>query len=162
MQTLNTFGSPLGGQESLSPLIYDGCRTTAYVMTGTTWDNLGPREKQILAILRRADDRLTARDVLARLRDQDEDVAYTTVSTILSRLGEKGLVVRDEELHEGSTRYRHAFRDGDFRRALVDGVVTDVAEVLGDDGLRLLARRAIESCQPPAVDETRTRNRSDI
>lgn len=107
-----------------------------------TWNHLGPRGKQLLAILRRADEPLPSRAVLAALRRQGDDVAYTTVSTILGRLVEKGVVVREEEIHAGSPRFLHAFDAADHRRAFVDEVVDDVARVLGTPGLDLLAQRA--------------------
>ncbi|MDX1746182.1 MAG: BlaI/MecI/CopY family transcriptional regulator [Halobacteriales archaeon] len=111
-------------------------------MSPITWNDLGPREKQLLAILRRADEPLASRDVLAALRGKGDDVAYTTVSTILDRLVEKGIVSREEETVSGSMRFRYSFDPTDHRRTLVDSVVDDVADVLDGPGLVLLAERA--------------------
>ena len=111
-------------------------------MTDLTWNRLGPREKQILAILRRAGESQTSRDVLDALREQDVEVAYTTVSTTLDRLAGKDLVHRTSEGHGGATRFRYTFDATPHRRRLVDGVVADIASVLGPPGLELLADRA--------------------
>lgn len=111
-------------------------------MTEITWDRLGPREKQVLAILRRDDRGLTAREVLNQLDDAGTDIAYTTVSTILERLTDKGLVDRDQEKHAGSPRYRYRFESRTYRQVLVEDIVDDVATVLGPSGLALLADQA--------------------
>ena len=109
-----------------------------------TWNNLGPREKQLLAILRRADHPLASREVLVELHANGDDVAYTTVSTILDRLVEKGIVDREEEVVSGSKRYLHAFEADRHRDSLVDSIVEDVEGVLNGPGLDRLARRARE------------------
>lgn len=111
-------------------------------MTDPEWNTLGPREKQILAILRRADGTLPSREVLLALREEGDDVAYTTVSTILDRLVEKGVVEREKETHSGSPRYLHSFEPADHLPRFVDSVVDDVGSVLGDAGLERLAARA--------------------
>ncbi|MFC6723073.1 BlaI/MecI/CopY family transcriptional regulator [Halobium palmae] len=113
-------------------------------MTQITWNQLGPREKQILAVLRRADAPLTTREVLTQLQQDGEQLAYTTVSTIVTRLVEKEFVTRTEEVHAGSPRYRHTFQPAPNREELVETIVEDVAGVLGNPGLDLLARRAAE------------------
>lgn len=102
------------------------------------WNRLGPREKQVLAILRRAETALTTRDVLARLREEDVDIAYTTASTLLDRLDKKGYVRRIEEVHRGSRRYRHEFPVEELSQPIVDGLVEDVKSVLGESGVHAL------------------------
>lgn len=102
------------------------------------WNRLGPREKQVLAILRRAETTLTTRDVLSRLQEQDVDIAYTTASTLLDRLVDKGYVRRVEEVHQGSLRYRHEFPVEELSRTVVDEIVADVQSVLGDSGVKAL------------------------
>lgn len=121
-------------------------------MTQITWHRLGPREKQVLAILRRSSHPLTTRDVLTEIRSEGDDVAYTTVSTVLDRLVEKEIVRRDEERHSGSPRYRYSFEADGFTGDIVDSVVEDVAMVLGDPGLALLARRASETRTTASTD----------
>ena len=130
-------------------------------MTPVTWNDLGPREKQLLAILRRADQPLASRDVLGRLRDDGEEVAYTTVSTILDRLVEKGLLARSEETRGGSIRFRYAFDPAELRVALVDCIVEDVASVLDGPGLSLLVRRARTSRDDSTVDADERDGRQD-
>lgn len=112
------------------------------------WNRLGPREKQVLGILRRAETTLTTRDVLARLREDDVDIAYTTASTLLDRLDEKGYVRRIEEVHQGSRRYRHEFPVEELSPSIVDAIVEDVQSVLGESGLRAL----IESGRERSTD----------
>lgn len=128
-------------------------------MTDLTWNRLGPREKQILAILRRAGESRTSRDVLDALREQGVEVAYTTVSTTLDRLAGKDLVDRTAEGHAGTTRFRYTFAATPHRRQLVDGVVEDVSTVLGAPGLELLADRAATArtdLQHRSIDDTQT------
>lgn len=113
-------------------------------MARITWDRLGPREKQILAILREADGPRSTRAVLERLNAGGEELAYTTVSTILERLAEKGAVSRDQE--SGSRgRYCYRFDPAEHREVLVEDVIEDVAVVLGETGVDLLVRRATQS-----------------
>jgi len=102
------------------------------------WNRLGPREKQVLAILRRAEATLTTREVLSRLREADVDIAYTTASTILDRLVEKGYLRRVEEVHQGSLRYRYEFPVDELSRSVVDDVVDEVQSVFGDSGVKAL------------------------
>lgn len=125
-------------------------------MTARTWNHLGPREKQLLAILRRADEPLPSRAVLLALGRQGDDVAYTTVSTILGRLVEKGVVAREEEIHAGSPRFLHSFDAADHRGAFVDEVVDDVARVFGTPGLELLVQRARADRDVPDLERTLT------
>jgi predicted transcriptional regulator len=134
----------------------DSGRRTEYEMTTVTWNNLGPREKDVLAILRRAERGLTSREMLDRLESEGVDVAYTTVSSTLDRLTAKGVVSREEETHAGSLRYRYSFEDERHRAPLVDSIVDDVWGVLGAPGLELLARRAAESQTVAATTNTDT------
>jgi predicted transcriptional regulator len=122
----------------------DSGRRTEYEMITVTWNQLGPREKDVLAILRRAEGGLTSREMLGRLDSEGVDVAYTTVSSTLDRLAAKDVVCRVEETHAGSLRYRYSFEDDRHRGPLVDSIVDDVGVVLGTPGLELLARRAAE------------------
>ena len=131
-------------------------------MTQINWNRLGPREKQILAILRRADEELTTRDVLREVQADGDNVAYTTVSTVLDRLVEKEVVSRGEERHAGSPRYRYSFEADGYRGDLVDSIVEDVAQVLGDSGLDMLARRATETRTTASDDADPQRNHGSI
>lgn len=114
-----------------------------------TWHRLGPREKQVLAILRRADGSLTAREVLDALEADGASLAYTTVSTVLDRLVEKAVLDRSSEVHAGSRRYRYAFEADAHAAEFVTTVVDDVRLVLGDDGLERLVEQATDRLQSP-------------
>lgn len=113
-----------------------------------TWQRLGPREKQVLAILRRGEGSVPARKVLETFQADGTDLAYTTVSTVLDRLAEKGVLRRSTEVHDGSRRYRYAFDPDDHADEFVECVVGDVRRVLGDDGLDRLVEQATEQRQP--------------
>ena len=54
----------------------------------------GALEAEVLAVLWQADEPLTAADVQARLEDE---LAYTTVVTILTRLHDKGVATREKQ-----------------------------------------------------------------
>lgn len=114
-----------------------------------TWHRLGPREKQVLAILRRAEGTLTAREVLEALEADGASLAYTTVSTVLDRLVEKAVVDRSSEVHAGSRRYRYAFEADAHTAEFVRSVVSDVRLVLGDAGLERLVEQATDRLQSP-------------
>lgn len=60
--------------------------------------DLGPLEMRVLGLLR-AGRPLAVADVKAELKRQNHAVAYTTVMTVLSRLHDKGLVVRQKDGH---------------------------------------------------------------
>lgn len=116
-------------------------------MAENSWQRLGQREKQILAILRRSDGPLTIREVMNELRDSGDELAYTTISTILTRLFEKEFVDRTEKTHSGSVCYVYDFKNEDLRKRLVNGVVEDVALVLGESGLERLAEQVTKKRQ---------------
>ncbi len=65
----------------------------------------GTLEAEVLTVLWSAEEPLTPADVQARLED---DLAYTTVVTILTRLHDKGVATREK--HGRSFRY-HAIDD---------------------------------------------------
>lgn len=114
-----------------------------------TWQRLGPREKEVLAILRRAEGSLTAREVLDALEADGASLAYTTVSTVLDRLAEKAVLDRTTEVHAGSRRYRYVFEADAHAAEFVASVVDDVRLVLGEDGLERLVEQATDRLQSP-------------
>lgn len=57
---------------------------------------VGPLQMRILGLLE-DDANLSVADVQARLAKSGHDVAYTTVMTVLGRLYERGLVVRERD-----------------------------------------------------------------
>lgn len=104
----------------------------------------GELESGVLAALWAADGPLTAAQVGARL--PGEDLAYTTVLTILSRLYDKGMVTRaragrgyayeparDEAAHTAE-RMRHLLDGGSDRAAVLSRFVSE----LSDEDERLL------------------------
>lgn len=130
-------------------------------MTTITWDRLGPREKQVLALLREAGEPRSTRDVLSDLRAEGGDVAYTTISTVLDRLADKGLVSRDREVQRGTSRYLYRFEAGTHREPLVDDVVDDVEAVLGSEGLSMLAQRSRAVAETAETAETAENDREE-
>ncbi|WP_418280256.1 BlaI/MecI/CopY family transcriptional regulator [Halorubrum sp. DTA98] len=106
----------------------------------TQWTQLGPRERELLAVLRRADDSLTARDLLDAVRRRGDAVAYTTVKRTVDRLVEKGLVERDTERHRGTTRHRYRFDVERARDRLVPEFADELRTILGDPAVERLAR----------------------
>ncbi len=106
-------------------------------------DHLGPLEKKIMDLLWRRDD-ATVRWVVDRLRKK-EDVAYTTVMTVMSRLVEKG-VLRRESAGRAYV-YRPARTKEEF---LEDKARTQVRALVNDFGDMALAHFAdeIENADP--------------
>lgn len=96
----------------------------------------GELESEVLAALWAADGPLTARQVLERLPG---DLAYTTVLTILSRLHDKGMLVRcregrgyayapvrDEASHT-ARRMRSLLEEGSDREAVLTRFVSELS-----------------------------------
>jgi predicted transcriptional regulator len=96
----------------------------------------GELESDVLAALWAADGPLTARQVLERLPG---DLAYTTVLTILSRLHDKGMLVRhregrgfaytpvrDEASHT-ARRMRSLLEEGSDRQAVLTRFVSELS-----------------------------------
>ncbi|MEU8973380.1 BlaI/MecI/CopY family transcriptional regulator [Streptomyces monashensis] len=97
----------------------------------------GELESNVLAALWSADGPLTARQVLTGLAD---DLAYTTVLTILSRLYDKGMLVRhragrgyayeparDEASHTAH-RMKSLLEGGSDREAVLTRFVSELSE----------------------------------
>jgi len=106
----------------------------------TQWTQLGPRERELLAVLRRADAPLTARDLLDAVDSRGDDVAYTTVKRTVDRLVEKGFVERESERYRGGTRHRYRFDVEAARKRLVPGFVDELRTVLGEPAVERLGR----------------------
>ncbi|ARP71530.1 CopY family transcriptional regulator [Streptomyces pluripotens] len=96
----------------------------------------GELESDVLAALWAADGPLTARQVLDRLSG---DLAYTTVLTILSRLYEKGMLVRNregrgyaytpvrDEASHTARRMRSLLEEGTDREAVLTRFVSELS-----------------------------------
>ncbi|OYR39088.1 penicillinase repressor [Halorubrum sp. Ib24] len=107
----------------------------------TQWTQLGPRERELLAVLRRADEPLAARDLHDAVADRGDDVAYTTVKRTVDRLVEKGLVDRGAERRRGTTRHRYRFDAEAARDRLVPQIEAELRAVLGDRAVERIAVR---------------------
>ena len=99
---------------------------------------LGSLEAKVLGVLER-NRKANVREVVDKLNERDEDLAYTTVGTILNRLHEKGLVERSEEPYKGGSRYVYEYVD--FQEEYIDEVLRDVVDLFGDEGLEDLRRK---------------------
>ena len=99
---------------------------------------LGSLEAKVLGVLERNGE-ANVREVVDELNERDEDLAYTTVGTILNRLHEKGLVERMEEPYKGGSRYVYEYVD--FQDEYIDEVLRDVVSLFGDEGLHDLRRK---------------------
>ncbi|MDZ5812573.1 BlaI/MecI/CopY family transcriptional regulator [Halorubrum sp. AD140] len=106
----------------------------------TQWTQLGPRERELLAVLRRADGGLTTRDLLDAVVSRGDDVAYTTVKRTADRLVEKDLVERETERYRGTPRHRYRFDADAARDRLVPEFVDELRTVLGDPAVERIAR----------------------
>jgi predicted transcriptional regulator len=121
----------------------------------------GELEQQVLSVLWAADEPLIAREVQGRL---DDPPAYTTVTTILDRLHQKGVVKRVErgrafaytalvtESVATAQRVRSLLRNGNDRAAVLQGFVDVLSDGDTEELQRLLrqARRKRKSSE--AVD----------
>lgn len=100
---------------------------------------LGPRERQLLAILRRAETPLTTRDLLDAVRERGDGVAYTTVKRTAERLVEKGLLDRESERHDGTVRHRYGYDADAAADRLVPALAAELRAVLGPSAVERLA-----------------------
>lgn len=110
---------------------------------------LGSLEAKVLGVLE-DEEEASVRDVVDSLNEGDEDLAYTTVGTILDRLHEKGLVDRHEEPYKGGSRYVYEYID--LRDEYIAEVVQDVVALFGDDGLEELRERIDDAPGADAPD----------
>jgi len=111
---------------------------------------LGSLEAKVLGVLEE-EERANVREVVEVLNEEDEDLAYTTVGTILDRLYEKGLVERTEEPYKGGSRYVYEYVD--FQDEYIDEVLRDVADLFGEEGVEEL-RRKVEDTTDTGDGET--------
>jgi BlaI family transcriptional regulator, penicillinase repressor len=91
---------------------------------------LGPLEAEVMAVLWRADEPLSVREVAERVNAaRRAPLAYTTVMTVLSRLAGKDIVVREQQ---GRVYY--------YTSAVADSAEIAVRDVLAEFGDAALAR----------------------
>lgn len=112
---------------------------------------LGSLEAKVLGVLEE-EESANVREVVEELNEGDEDLAYTTVGTILDRLYEKGLVERTEEPYKGGSRYVYEYVD--FQDEYMDEVIRDVVDLFGDEGVDELRRKVEETAEGVDTDST--------
>lgn len=84
----------------------------------------------------------TVRDVQRVLWKRGEDVAYSTISTVLDRLFKKGLVDRVSEEYMGKERHTYKYKDiGDD---YIDNLLSALYTTLGKSGVVRLAEKLEE------------------
>lgn len=123
----------------------------------TKWTQLGPREREILAVLRCVDDAPTTREIQAAVRERGDKVAYTTIKRTVERLVEKGLVEREPELYRGTERHRYRYDVADARPRFVRECADELRSVLGESAVEELVT-AVRTTPAPngAADDTRS------
>ncbi len=99
---------------------------------------LGPLEQEVVAVLKDLGEGNT-RAVLEGLRGRGKSVAYTTVSTILTRLHAKGVIDRRREPFKGGDRHVYAYRD--IEGAYIDDLLGGLVTTFGRPGVDHLAQR---------------------
>ncbi|HYM39987.1 MAG TPA: BlaI/MecI/CopY family transcriptional regulator [Thermoplasmata archaeon] len=99
---------------------------------------LGPLEQEIVAALKELREGNT-RAVLEGLRRRNKRVAYTTVSTVLTRLQAKGVIERRSESFKGGERYIYVYRD--IEDAYIDDLLGGLVSTFGRPGVEHLAHR---------------------
>ncbi len=99
---------------------------------------LGPLEQEVVAVLKELREG-TTRAVLDGLHRRGKSVAYTTVSTILTRLHTKGVIDRRSEAFKGGARYLYAYRD--IEAAYIDDLLGGLISTFGQPGIAHLAHR---------------------
>ncbi len=102
---------------------------------------LGSLEKYVISALKSLE-RAPTRWILKEMRKNNVDVAYTTVSTILSRLYDKGLVDRFQEAYKGGDRYIYTYVD--IEKEYIDGLIAGLVKTFGAKGLVHLSTRIDE------------------
>ncbi len=95
---------------------------------------LGPLERDVLScmnILRQG----TVRDVYKHMR-KEKNIAYTTISTTLERLHEKGYLSRGENTGRGGTRYVYSIKD--IKPEIAKMFVDEFMSMFGKSGMSAL------------------------
>lgn len=105
-------------------------------------EKLGERELDIMQSLWKLE-RATVSEVQEDLREQGEDIAYTTVQTMLNRLEAKGLVARD-----GSDR-THRYYAILEERAVTGNALRKLVERFFRGSTEALAARLVEKDLSP-------------
>ena len=117
---------------------------------------LGPLEQDIVAVLKEIHEGNT-RAVLEGVRRRGKSVAYTTVSTVLTRLQAKGVIERRSEPFKGGERYIYVYRD--IEGAYIDDLLGGLVSTFGRPGVDHLAQR-IEGLGEDDLKRLRQRQRA--
>lgn len=99
---------------------------------------LGSLESDVVAVLQERRE-ATTRQVLEGVNRRGHQVAYTTVSTILTRLHAKGVIDRRSEPFKGGERYLYAYKD--IEDAYLDSLLGGLVNVFGRPGVTHLAEK---------------------
>ncbi|MEE9116443.1 MAG: BlaI/MecI/CopY family transcriptional regulator [Thermoplasmata archaeon] len=102
---------------------------------------LGSLEMQVISVLK-TKGFSNGRGILNQLRKADIDIAYTTVSTVLFRLYEKGLVERKEERYRGGKRYIYFYKN--IETEYVDSMIGNIITTFGKPALAQFLERVEE------------------
>ncbi len=117
---------------------------------------LGSLESEVVAVLQDLKE-ATTRQVLDGVTRRGHAVAYTTVSTILTRLHAKGVIDRKSEPFKGGERYRYVYKD--IEEAYLDSLLSGLVSVFGRPGVTHLAER-IEHLDDEKMRQLRERLRA--
>ena len=117
---------------------------------------LGSLESEVIAVLQELKE-ATTREVLVGVNRRGRGVAYTTVSTILTRLHAKGVIDRRTEPFKGGERYRYAYKD--IEEAYLDQLLGGLVTVFGRPGVTHLAEK-IEHLDDEKLRQLRERLRT--
>ena len=117
---------------------------------------LGSLESDVVAVLQELKE-ATTRQVLDGVNRRGHPVAYTTVSTILTRLHAKGVIDRRSEPFKGGERYRYAYKD--IEEAYLDSLLSGLVNVFGRPGVTHLAEK-LEHLDDEKIRQLRERLRA--
>ncbi len=98
----------------------------------------GRAQRRVLGVLREKKE-ATVRDIQRELWKRSDDVAYSTISTVLDRLYRKGLVDRVSEEFMG--KERHTYRYMDIEDDYIDTLLSALYTTLGKRGVVRLSER---------------------
>lgn len=105
-----------------------------------TPNNLGPLEQKILSVVWNSSQLTTVSQVLESLQTNDQQLAYTTVMTVLNRLVEKGYLSREK--HGRSFRYHSNNQRHSFLKNLIRSTIASFAQTFGEEAISAFAQEA--------------------
>ena len=114
---------------------------------------LGSLESDVVAVLQERKE-ATTREVLDGVNRRGHQVAYTTVSSILTRLHAKGVIDRRSEPFKGGERYLYGYKD--IEEAYLDSLLGGLVNVFGRPGVTHLAEK-IEHLDDEKIRQLRER-----